>query len=122
MASFIRRAPDEFMVLMEDGDGCLHAAGEKYLLSRLHRNREAEEAAKLLRERETALKDLRSSLHDGDLCLFLGAGVSLSAGLPSWAELVNRLADSAIWSDLGDKGSDEVLASSSFLTSSLPIL
>jgi hypothetical protein len=110
------------MVIMEDGDDCLHGATEKYRLAGLHREREAEQASKLVRERESALGDLRNALQDGDLCLFLGAGVSLSAGLPSWAELVNRLAEMAIWNDLGDKGSDEVLASSSFLTSSLPIL
>ncbi|MDS1116649.1 SIR2 family protein [Gordonia westfalica] len=36
-------------------------------------------------------QDLGSKARDGDLALFLGAGVSMSAGLPSWGELLAEL-------------------------------
>lgn len=37
------------------------------------------------------LADLRARFAAGDLALFLGAGVSLSAGLPGWESLLHRL-------------------------------
>lgn len=110
------------VVIMEEGDGCLHNAVEKHRLTRNHRDRQAEHAAKLFQERESALNSLRRAMNERRLCLFLGAGIFLAAGLPSWAELVTQLAETAIWQDLSDVGSDEILGSSSFLTSSLPIL
>ncbi|MEP7122766.1 MAG: SIR2 family protein [Byssovorax sp.] len=41
------------------------------------------------------LADLREAYLDEDLILFAGAGLSAAAGLPSWARLVELLADGA---------------------------
>jgi hypothetical protein len=41
--------------------------------------------------RDPALDELRARYRDGDLVLFVGAGVSAAAGLPSWAKLVEQL-------------------------------
>ena len=42
-----------------------------------------------------ALDDLRQAYRDGELVLFVGAGVSAAAGLPSWAKLVEKLVERA---------------------------
>lgn len=42
-------------------------------------------------KRETIISEVVEKFRDGRLSLFLGAGVSSSAGLPSWDTLLNRL-------------------------------
>ena len=42
-------------------------------------------------DRDPALDEIRQKYQAGDVVLFVGAGVSAAAGLPSWAELVRRL-------------------------------
>ena len=44
-----------------------------------------------LSDSQEAIKYLSSSLNDGNLVLFLGAGVSIGLGLPNWATLVNLI-------------------------------
>jgi len=44
---------------------------------------------------DPALDELRQAYRDGDLVLFVGAGVSAAAGLPSWAKLVEKLLERA---------------------------
>ena len=36
--------------------------------------------------------DLRRSLKDGEVCAFVGAGLSVGAGLPGWYQLISELA------------------------------
>jgi hypothetical protein len=40
------------------------------------------------------VEDIRSALAQGNLVLFVGAGLSMGAGLPSWPALVRPLAQS----------------------------
>lgn len=42
---------------------------------------------------DTAARELADRARSGELALFLGAGVSVPAGLPSWSELLGRLAE-----------------------------
>lgn len=42
------------------------------------------------------LNSLRSAFQKDQLVLFLGAGVSLASGMPSWNELLNRLTNSLV--------------------------
>src|SRR5262245_28032317 len=44
---------------------------------------------------DPALDELRQRYREGNLVLFVGAGVSAAAGLPSWARLVDTLAQRA---------------------------
>jgi NAD-dependent SIR2 family protein deacetylase len=44
---------------------------------------------------DPALDELRQAYRDRALVLFVGAGVSAAAGLPSWAKLVKILAERA---------------------------
>ncbi|WP_437313664.1 SIR2 family NAD-dependent protein deacylase [Sorangium sp. So ce385] len=44
---------------------------------------------------EPALEELRNSYAQGEIVLFVGAGVSVAAGLPSWTALVRTLVDRA---------------------------
>lgn len=57
------------------------------------------------RGQEQFLRDLIDAVRLGSLGLVVGAGVSISAGLPTWQQLVNRMAE------LGKLGSDIGVAS-----------
>jgi hypothetical protein len=51
--------------------------------------------------------DLRKAYADGHVALGLGAGVSQASGLPSWNELICRLAEK--WPDIGRKSAQTLL-------------
>jgi hypothetical protein len=50
-------------------------------------------------EIEEPLRELRNAFESGRLTLYLGAGVSLASGLPSWSTLVATLYYSAVMAD-----------------------
>jgi hypothetical protein len=52
------------------------------------------------KERERLIENLKESLPKDDLVLFLGAGVSASAGLPDWSSLLSQLLVSLISKNL----------------------
>jgi SIR2-like domain len=43
------------------------------------------------------LEDLRVAYEQGRLCLFVGAGVSISCGLPNWEKLAEEVIDRTVW-------------------------
>lgn len=49
------------------------------------------EAAENEDDQKNLLKKTRTTFENGDVVLFLGAGVSMSAGLPSWNNLLKRI-------------------------------
>jgi hypothetical protein len=55
----------------------------------------------------TAIEQISS--HDGEITVFVGAGVSKEAGLPSWNELVERLLQAAVDDRLSDRQVSEWL-------------
>jgi NAD-dependent SIR2 family protein deacetylase len=58
--------------------------------------------------RDPALEDLRQRYREGELVLFVGAGVSAAAGLPSWSKLVEALLARAAARGAGSDVVDEV--------------
>lgn len=54
------------------------------------------------KEREKLIERLSEALKKDDLTLFLGAGVSASAGLPNWSNLLSQLLVSLISNNLPD--------------------
>ena len=67
-------------------------------------------------ELEAAANRLASLVRQGQLALFLGAGIGVSAGLPSWNELLRAVAadvglefDAEQWRDLGPLDAAELL-------------
>ena len=109
------------MVNVYEGE-CFNSAIAKHTKAEIHRNRNFELSDRLIQYRKRSLRTLKKARNNKSLCLFLGAGVSLSAGLPGWKNLVEELADKALYYDLKDTGGQKVLATSPFLTVTLPIL
>jgi hypothetical protein len=48
------------------------------------------------------LEDLRAAYEQGKLCLFVGAGVSNSCGLPNWEKLAKEVIDRTVWRNRSD--------------------
>ncbi|MEM0954903.1 MAG: SIR2 family protein [Pseudomonadota bacterium] len=59
------------------------------------------------RKRDRIISDVAEKFRDGRLSLFLGAGVSSSAGLPNWDTLLNRLFVSMLTENEGTENSHE---------------
>jgi SIR2-like domain len=57
---------------------------------------------------DPALLEVREHYRNGDLVLFVGAGVSNAAGLPSWAGLVTKLAERAKTRGAAAREMDEI--------------
>lgn len=75
---------DVVLVLREAGD---YAAAQQARFRKLG----SEQWPDLDKRHEAAVSALSQEADAGSLVLFLGAGVSMGAGLPSWAELLDRL-------------------------------
>lgn len=66
------------------------------------------------------LGTVRSLYHAGRLCLFVGAGVSVSCGLPDWATLSQRVIAQA-WPDKVSSYDYEAIATRNFLSEGNPL-
>ncbi|MCQ1947565.1 SIR2 family protein [Arthrobacter sp. zg-Y1116] len=81
-------------------DVVLVLANEKdFALAQELRKRQPEWWAPLDREHQTQAARLAAHARDGKLVPFMGAGVSMSAGAPSWTELLAALAKTAKLTD-----------------------
>ncbi|MCC3273279.1 SIR2 family protein [Arthrobacter zhangbolii] len=81
-------------------DVVLVLANEKdFALAQELRKRQPEWWASLDREHQTEAARLAGHARDGKLVPFMGAGVSMSAGAPSWTELLSALAKTAKLTD-----------------------
>lgn len=58
---------------------------------------------------EKLIKQLAKEYHKNNVSLFLGAGVSMAAHMPSWDELIAQILIRRFQSDLKNKMSDHVL-------------
>lgn len=65
-----------------------------------------------LKDRDLAVDPLASYLNQGNLTLFLGAGVSYDFGLPGWLELVNNLRNKYGLDELPETASSSELQNS----------
>ena len=58
---------------------------------------------------DVSIEKLKKLHQDGKLCLFVGAGISKSCGLPDWNELSVRVIEET-WPDRGEIGDALFLA------------
>lgn len=119
------------MVIMFDQDGCLHAAVEKWE-GKYAAAQYAEAQAwatnlasrvQLVEERSEDLPErLRNLRQQGRLAIAVGAGVSMSCGLPSWYELVHTVAKKILSREgLREEEIESVLKSVPFINDQLAL-